>query len=158
MTIWPGKPWCRTHHIWQNISEQTGQDHWSLTAIYCPQWGLFIWRGMVPLHSTHQHNKKAINGCSRVTIIGDINVDLLKSDVTSGRYSEALKTLCVENSIEQLIHHSTRIQPMNIADGWVVYTSDFKSVEKCGRLHLSNSDHMAVYITYQNSDNRSAEK
>ena len=109
---------------------------------------------------------QAINGCSRVTIIGDINVDLLKSDVTSGRYSETLKTLCDENSLEQLINHPTRIQPMNSADGWVVqeslldhvYTSDFRSVEKCGSLHLSNSDHMAVYVTYQNSDNRSAEK
>jgi len=109
---------------------------------------------------------QAINGCSRVTIIGDINVDLLKSDVTSGRYSETLKTLCDENSLEQLIHHPTRIQPMNTAGGWVVqeslldhvYTSDFRSVEKCGSLHLSNSDHMAVYVTYQNSDNKSAEK
>jgi len=39
-----------------------------------------------------------------------------------------------------------------------VYTSDFRSVEKCGSLHLSSSDHMAVYITYQNSDNKSEER
>ena len=51
---------------------------------------------------------KAINGCNRVTIIGDINVDLLKSDIASGRYAEALKTLCDENSLEQLIHQPTK--------------------------------------------------
>ena len=109
---------------------------------------------------------QAINGCNRATIIGDINVDLLKSDITSGRYSEALKTLCDENSLEQLIHQPTRIQPLNTASGWViqeslldhVYTSDYRSVEKCGTLHLSNSDHMAVFITYQNSDNKSSER
>ena len=109
---------------------------------------------------------QAINGCNRATIIGDINVDLLKSDITSGRYSEALKTLCDENSLEQLIYQPTRIQPLNTAGGWViqeslldhVYTSDYRSVEKCGTLHLSNSDHMAVFITYQNSDNKSSER
>jgi len=109
---------------------------------------------------------QAINGCNRATIIGDINVDLLKSDIAAGRYAEALKMLCDENSLEQLIHQPTRIQPLNTASGWViqeslldhVYTSDFRSVEKCGSLHLSNSDHMAVYITYQNSDNKSAKK
>jgi len=108
---------------------------------------------------------QAINDCNRATIIGDINVDLLKSD--GGRYAEGLKALCDENSLEQLIHQPTRIQPLNTAGGgWViqeslldhVYTSDFRSVEKCGSMHLSNSDHMAVYITYQNSDNRSAER
>ena len=109
---------------------------------------------------------QAINGCNRATVIGDINVDLLKNDIASGRYAEALKTLCDENSLEQLIHQPTRIQPLNTAGGWViqeslldhVYTSDYMSVEKCGSLHLSNSDHMAVYITYQNSDNKSAER
>ena len=109
---------------------------------------------------------QAINGCNRATIIGDINVDLLKNDIASGRYAEALKTLCDENSLERLIHQPTRIQPLNTAGGWViqeslldhVYTSDYMSVEKCGSLHLSNSDHMAVYITYQNSDNKSAER
>jgi len=101
---------------------------------------------------------QAINDCNRATIIGDINVDLLKSD--GGRYAEGLKALCDENSLEQLIHQPTRIQPLNTAGGgWViqeslldhVYTSDFRSVEKCGSMHLSNSDHMAVYITYQYS-------
>jgi hypothetical protein len=109
---------------------------------------------------------QAINDCSHATIIGDINVDLLKSDIASGRYAEALKTLCDENSLEQLIHQPTRIQPLNTAGGWTiqeslldhVYTSDFRTVEKCGSLHLSNSDHMAVYITYQNSDNKSEER
>jgi len=109
---------------------------------------------------------QAINSCNRATIIGDINVDLLRSDIASGRYAEALKILCDENSLEQLIHQPTRIQPLNTAGGWViqeslldhVYTSDFRSVEKCGSLHLSSSDHMAVYITYQNSDNKSEER
>jgi hypothetical protein len=109
---------------------------------------------------------QAINGCSRATIIGDINVDLLKRDIASGRYAEALKTLCDENSLEQLIHQPTRIQPLYTASGWIiqeslldhVYTSDFRTVKKCGSLHLSNSDHLAVYITYQNLDCKSEEK
>ncbi len=109
---------------------------------------------------------QAINGCYRATVIGDINVDLLRSECASGRYADALKALCDENSLEQLIHQPTRIQPLNTAGGWAiqeslldhVYTSDFRSVEKCGSLHLSSSDHMAVYLTYQNSDNKSIER
>ncbi len=109
---------------------------------------------------------QAINGCNRATIIGDINVDLLKSDITTGRYADALKTLCDENSLKQLIHEPTRIQPLNTSGGWIiqeslldhVYTSDFRCVEKCGSMHLSSSDHMAVYITYQNSDIKNNER
>ena len=109
---------------------------------------------------------QSINGCHRATIIGDINVDLLKSEMAIGRYVESLKILCDENSLEQLIHHPTRIQALNTVKGWEiqeslldhVYTSDFRSVDKCGSIHLSHSDHMAVYIQYQNSDNKSTEK
>ena len=109
---------------------------------------------------------EAINGCHRSTILGDVNVDLLKRDSAAGRYSEELETLCVTNSLEQLIHHPTRTQTLNTDSGWVIqeslldhiYTSDFLSVNKCGGLHLSSSDHMAIYITYQNSDIKSSEK
>ena len=109
---------------------------------------------------------QAIEGCHRYTILGDINVDLLRRDSATGRYSEALETLCDKNSLSQLIHHPTRTQALNTADGWViqeslldhVYTSDFLTVNKCGGLHLSSSDHMAIYITYQNSDIKSSEK
>ena len=109
---------------------------------------------------------EAINGCHRSTILGDVNVDLLKRDNAAGRYSEKLETLCVTNSLEQLIHHPTRTQTLNTDSGWVIqeslldhiYTSDFLSVNKCGGLHLSSSDHMAIYITYQNSDIKSSEK
>ena len=109
---------------------------------------------------------QAADGCHRCTILGDFNVDLLKRDSTTGRYSEALKTLCDKNSLEQLIHHPTRIQALNTAGGWVIqeslldhiYTNDFLSVNKCGGLHLSSSDHMAIYITYQNLDNKSSAK
>jgi len=61
---------------------------------------------------------QAINDCNCATIIGDINVDLLKSD--SGCYADGLKVLCDENYLEQLIHQPTRIQPLNTAGGWVI--------------------------------------
>ena len=109
---------------------------------------------------------QAVDGCHRSTILGDINVDLLKRDSAAGRYSEVLDTLCDKNSLEQLIHHPTRIQALNTSSGWVIqeslldhiYTNDYLSVNKCGGLHLSSSDHMAIYITYQNSDIKSSEK
>jgi len=73
---------------------------------------------------------QAINGCNRATIIGDINVDLLKSDITTGRYADALKTLCDENSLEQLIHEPTRIQPLNTSGGWIIQESLLDHVYK----------------------------
>ena len=109
----------------------------------------------------------AIDGCHRCTILGDVNVDLLKRDSAASRYSEALDTLCDKNSLEQLIHHPTRTQALSTAGGWVIqeslldhiYTNDFLSVNKCGGLHLSSSDHMAIYITYHGSDiQKSSEK
>jgi len=109
----------------------------------------------------------AIDGCHRCTILGDVNVDLLKRDSAASRYSEALDTLCDKNSLEQLIHHPTRTQALSTAGGWVIqeslldhiYTNDFLSINKCGGLHLSSSDHMAIYITYHGSDiQKSSEK
>ena len=84
---------------------------------------------------------QAIDGCHRSTILGDINVDLLKRDSAAGRYSEALETMCDKNSLQQLIHHPTRTQALNTSSGWVlqeslldhIYTSDFLSVNKCDR-------------------------
>ncbi len=65
-------------------------------------------------------------------------------------------------------HSSTNSNPASEHCRWLgysrvivrpcFYTSDFRSVEKCGSMHLSNSDHMAVYITYQSSDSRTAER
>ena len=108
----------------------------------------------------------ATDGCHRSTILGDINVDLLKRDCTSGRYYDVLETMCDKNSLEQLIHHPTRTQTLNTTNGWVIqeslldhiYTSDYLSVNKCGGMHLSSSDHLAIYITYQSSDKKSSEK
>ena len=107
---------------------------------------------------------KAVDGCHRVTIVGDLNVDLLK--IEDNRYSDALKLLCDENSLEQLIHQPTRIQALKCADGWElqeslldhVYSSDYRSIKQCGVMHLSQSDHLAIYATYANTDVKNSEK
>jgi len=116
----------------------------------------------VLIHTIH----KALDGCQRATIIGDINVDLLKGDEVKGRFAEALTKLCDENSLEQLIHQPTRIQPLETSEGLKIqeslldhiYSSDTRSVKKCGCMHLSQSDHLAVYISYNNSEKKSTEK
>ncbi len=103
----------------------------------------------------------AVDGCHRVTIVGDLNVDLLKDVENQDRYAAALKTLCEENSLEQLIHQPTRIQTVKTTDSWLlqeslldhVYLSDYRSVNKCGTLHLSHFDHMAIYIQYSTLSN-----
>ena len=108
----------------------------------------------------------ALEGCSRATILGDFNVDLLKNDIGPDRYINALNTLCDENSLEQMLHNATRIQTINKEDGWQVqeslldhiYSSDYKSISKCGTMHLSQSDHMAIYVQYSNSDQKSTTK
>jgi len=108
----------------------------------------------------------AVDGCHRVTIVGDLNVDLLKDVENQDRYAAALKTLCEENSLEQLIHQPTRIQTVKTTDSWLlqeslldhVYSSDYRSVNKCGTLHLSHSDHMAIYIQYSNFEQKSNSK
>ena len=107
---------------------------------------------------------KAVDGCHRVTIVGDLNVDLLKNE--DNRYSDALKLICDDNSLEQLIHQPTRIQALRSEDGWElqeslldhVYSSDYRSIKQCGVMHLSQSDHLAIYATYTNSEGRCTEK
>ena len=109
---------------------------------------------------------RALDGCHRATIVGDFNVDLLKEDITHGRYNAALKNLSEENSLEQLIYQPTRIQTVKNQDNWQiqesiidhVYTSDYRSVQQCGSLHLSHSDHMAIYIRYANIEQKSNSK
>jgi hypothetical protein len=108
----------------------------------------------------------ALEGCHRATIVGDLNVDLLKDVESQGRYAAALKTLSEENSLEQLIHQPTRIQTVKSADRWQiqeslldhVYSSDYRGVHQCGSLHLSHSDHMAIYIQYANFEQKSTSK
>jgi len=109
---------------------------------------------------------RALEGCHRATIVGDFNVDLLKDIETQGRYAAALRGICNENSLEQLIHQPTRIQIVRSIEGLQiqeslldhVYSSDYMSAELCGSMDLSQSDHKAIYIRYSNSHKRSAEK
>ena len=96
----------------------------------------------------------ALDGCHRATVVGDFNVDLLKDVVEQDRYTGALKNLCEENSLEQLIHQPTQIQTVKNPDGWKVqeslldhvYSNDFINAQKCGSMHLSQSDHMVHSI------------
>ncbi len=89
---------------------------------------------------------RTLDGCHRATIVGDFNVDLLKEDFTHGRYNAVLKSLSEKNS---LIYQPTQIQTVKNPDNWQiqesiidhVYSSDYRSVQQCGSLHLSHSDH-----------------
>ena len=108
----------------------------------------------------------ALEGCQRSTILGDFNVDLLRDVDNQGRYVDALKKLSTVHSLEQLIHQPTRIQTLQMANGWSIqeslldhiYTSDYMSVEHCGTMHLSHSDHLSIYIRYTDTVGRSNNK
>jgi hypothetical protein len=114
-------------------------------------------------HLIHTINN-AVDGCHRVTIVGDLNVDLLKNEAS--RYVDALKLLCDENSLEQLIHQPTHIQALRSDNQWElqeslldhVYSSDYRSLTQCGVMHLSQSDHLAIYATYTSIEGRHTEK
>jgi len=109
---------------------------------------------------------KALEDCDRATIVGDFNVDLLMADEIQSRYTKSLKAMCDTYSLEQLINEPTRIQTLKVSNEWKVqeslldhvYSSDFRSVKQCGCLHLSQSDHLAIYIQYANLEHKSSEK
>ncbi len=73
-------------------------------------------------HFTHliETINLATDGCHRSTILGDINVDLLKRDCASGCYYDVLETMCNKNSFEQLIQHKTQTLTLNTTNGWVI--------------------------------------